>query len=136
MEMVRHGKIFKITVIMLCHFFSACYPQTHEFLSQNFCLSLGGIEDNLSCVESLERTGSCFPRNLLCDGIHHCSSGVDEGNIIQQNLICGEHIGKNGLGMLSWSQLIFFRGGGGGGEESAYLVKRWPEAMHLFTLVN
>ena len=84
--------LFKIALLMMCHFFNGCNSQTFESLSQNFCLNLGtsGIEDNLSCPDVAEQTGTCFPRGALCDGVQNCSSGIDEGDTLA-TLACGEY---------------------------------------------
>ena len=83
-------KMFSITLLMMCYFFNSCNTETFESLSQNFCLNLGGVEDNLSCPDVSEGMGNCFSRGSLCDGVWDCSSGLDEGESLM-NLMCGEY---------------------------------------------
>lgn len=80
--------MLKITLVVISVFFTGCNAQTFQSLSQSFCLSLGGVEDNLSCPGVAERTGDCFPSGSLCDGVQDCSSGIDES---MTNLVCGEY---------------------------------------------
>ena len=83
------SKKFKVIILVMSCFLKACYPQTFEMLSQNYCLNLGGIEDNLSCADVAQHTGNCFPRSSLCDGVLDCDDGSDEG-IWSVHLHCGE----------------------------------------------
>lgn len=75
----------EVLVWLLLINFQVCRPQTSaEFLSRNFCL-----EDNLSCPDVPPAVGSCFTRNMLCDGIPDCSDGSDEGTL-EVSLNCND----------------------------------------------
>ena len=76
-------KMLKISLLVMYLFFGACNAQT------NFCLNLGGVEDNLSCTGVTEGTGICFSSNSLCDGVQDCFSGIDES---MTNLVCSKYL--------------------------------------------
>lgn len=75
-------------LVLLFYLFPICQPQTAEDIGANFCLSIGGEEDNLSCAGVLPESGQCFNRSLLCNGARNCTSGEDEGGGVFPSLEC------------------------------------------------
>lgn len=72
-------KIFKIFLLLSTLFRVGHLQATFLSISQNFCLTQGGEDDNLSCSDVTVETGNCFDRSLLCDGTSDCTDGADEG---------------------------------------------------------
>ena len=80
---------------MLLVFFAVlhvCSPQTFQQISQNFCQTQSGVDDNLSCPEDPDGGVNCFNRDLLCNTVDDCTvSASDEGDVINFNSLQCEY---------------------------------------------
>ena len=56
--------------------------QTFAEVSQNFCAgNPDQPDDNLSCPSVSTGGVACLPRTALCNGMHDCKDGADEGDL-------------------------------------------------------
>lgn len=73
------AKIVKVLLLLFCLFQICRSQETPDDIGANFCLTRGGMVDNLSCPEVPIEEGQCFNRSLLCNGVSNCTGGEDEG---------------------------------------------------------
>ena len=96
-------KILEILIFVLGIVKCTASQTTIESIATNFCFEIS-FEDNLSCSNAAVGTGSCFSRDLLCNGVRDCINGEDEGDDSSLSSLQCKYFTSSGQGFI-WLEL-------------------------------
>ena len=84
LEMRNFKRCFPFSLNIISIFLASATRSAGQapIATDNVCLRLQNVSDNLSGPPSLESDGllRCYSQNELCNQVQFCSTGSDEGN--------------------------------------------------------